>query len=81
LRSSLWIINEHLGRRRSPKNREVTGEASGTSWEGELWPGQIRVPENGTLKTRQAISQHQHVGERTIHRNVKFARAVDTIAG
>ena len=36
--------------------------------------------QNGTLKTAQRIAQQHHVSETTIHRDVKFGRAVDAIA-
>jgi len=42
--------------------------------------GHFGKGEKDDLKTRQSVAEQRHTSERTVSRDVQFARAVDTIA-
>jgi hypothetical protein len=79
--AKLWMVNEHLGRRNFTDDQKRYWVGKHLEMQKQQHGGQVRGSgQNGHSKTRQSVAKQHHVGERTVERNAKFARAVDTIA-
>ncbi len=80
--AKLWIINEQHGRRNLTDEQRSYYRGTQYDLEKKRHGGQLRGSgQNGPSKTRKHVAQQHQVGKRTIERDSRFTRAVDTIAG
>ena len=87
--AKLWIMNEHLGRRNfsddqksywRAKHQDALKKSTVRNGQGRYAIDAPGCQNDTPVKTAQTVAKLHHVSESTIHRDVRFARAVDTIA-